>query len=268
MPKRRSRRVDHPACGACGYNVTGISRLSCPECGADLREVGILTPRMTRPLGVGGAIALWTLILPIPAMAISSLVIHALLPSHHVTSGTLNYGNPKSGAYSTLDVRIRGEGMHWPWEDHQTRPPIVHLEVEVTGGAGLSIMRIDPETMTCTYPPTPADVGRPGVEPVEAPFDADAVLAWFQTLKLDVSDPAVQQEATELAARLTLMINRSRAGQLTDYDPKLSGFSGRGASFSSSSGPWVGGSIAVGLFWLLVWALGCVYLRKRFGVAG
>ena len=28
-------------CGACGYAVRGVSTFSCPECGADLREVGI-----------------------------------------------------------------------------------------------------------------------------------------------------------------------------------------------------------------------------------
>ena len=29
------------SCGGCGYVVRGLSQLNCPECGADLREVGI-----------------------------------------------------------------------------------------------------------------------------------------------------------------------------------------------------------------------------------
>ena len=29
------------SCGGCGYVVRGLSQLTCPECGADLREVGI-----------------------------------------------------------------------------------------------------------------------------------------------------------------------------------------------------------------------------------
>jgi preprotein translocase subunit SecG len=29
------------SCGACGYPVRGLSQLNCPECGADLRKVGI-----------------------------------------------------------------------------------------------------------------------------------------------------------------------------------------------------------------------------------
>ena len=29
------------SCGGCGYNVHGLEQLHCPECGADLRAVGI-----------------------------------------------------------------------------------------------------------------------------------------------------------------------------------------------------------------------------------
>jgi lipid-A-disaccharide synthase-like uncharacterized protein len=37
-------RPDVPVCGQCGYVVRGISSLTCPECGSDLREVGVLAP--------------------------------------------------------------------------------------------------------------------------------------------------------------------------------------------------------------------------------
>jgi class 3 adenylate cyclase len=33
------------ACGHCGYRVRGLSTFVCPECGSDLREVGIVRPR-------------------------------------------------------------------------------------------------------------------------------------------------------------------------------------------------------------------------------
>jgi hypothetical protein len=39
-------RGDAPAngqCGKCGYSVEGLTQLNCPECGADLRQVGIKT---------------------------------------------------------------------------------------------------------------------------------------------------------------------------------------------------------------------------------
>lgn len=37
-------RVRMPCCGACRYPVEGLSTFTCPECGADLREAGILVP--------------------------------------------------------------------------------------------------------------------------------------------------------------------------------------------------------------------------------
>src|SRR5437773_3273233 len=39
--RRRSRSFKEPTCGQCGYNVTGLSTFTCPECGSDLRQVGI-----------------------------------------------------------------------------------------------------------------------------------------------------------------------------------------------------------------------------------
>ena len=38
----RSRRPALPACGSCGHAVRGIAGLTCPACGGDLREVGII----------------------------------------------------------------------------------------------------------------------------------------------------------------------------------------------------------------------------------
>ena len=32
---------DHPRCGGCGYIVVGLPTHICPECGGDLRDVGV-----------------------------------------------------------------------------------------------------------------------------------------------------------------------------------------------------------------------------------
>jgi hypothetical protein len=41
------------SCGACGYPVRGLSQLNCPECGADLRMVGINRQGDPRTKAVG-----------------------------------------------------------------------------------------------------------------------------------------------------------------------------------------------------------------------
>ena len=45
-PARRwwEPKVTQPSCRACGYAVRGLPSFTCPECGSDLREVGIVTP--------------------------------------------------------------------------------------------------------------------------------------------------------------------------------------------------------------------------------
>lgn len=40
-------------CVKCGYLVAGLSTFVCPECGSDLRVVGIVAPRRSRGLAMG-----------------------------------------------------------------------------------------------------------------------------------------------------------------------------------------------------------------------
>src|SRR4051812_8979326 len=37
--------ADGAVCGQCGYSVRGALTFTCPECGSDLREVGIVADR-------------------------------------------------------------------------------------------------------------------------------------------------------------------------------------------------------------------------------
>ena len=44
--RERKPAPDGGTCGKCGYAVRGLTTFNCPECGSDLREVGItLTQR-------------------------------------------------------------------------------------------------------------------------------------------------------------------------------------------------------------------------------
>jgi len=40
--------IHNGTCGRCGYSVAGLTGLSCPECGSDLRTVGIAPPTAGR----------------------------------------------------------------------------------------------------------------------------------------------------------------------------------------------------------------------------
>src|SRR5262245_25266876 len=70
------RAVKEPSCEKCKYPVRGLTGLTCPECGADLRTWGIITARMEarRRGGLFSALAAWTII-----AAAVSLVAWALV---------------------------------------------------------------------------------------------------------------------------------------------------------------------------------------------
>ena len=58
----RRKRTEH-GCGKCGYAVRGLTTLHCPECGSDLREVGIVPPTAGPALPVFLIIAGFVIIL-------------------------------------------------------------------------------------------------------------------------------------------------------------------------------------------------------------
>lgn len=55
----RRNRVTEPCCAACRYPIKGLPAPTCPECGSDLRTVGVLYPQ---PMPVTGRIFILTVI--------------------------------------------------------------------------------------------------------------------------------------------------------------------------------------------------------------
>lgn len=62
-------------CGKCGYSVRGATHFSCPECGSDLREVGITRPNSSRERK---KIAFFVVSVMPVALIISRLIIYAI----------------------------------------------------------------------------------------------------------------------------------------------------------------------------------------------
>jgi hypothetical protein len=79
-PPGRRGRVTEPSCGACGYCVRGLESLVCPECGGDLREVGILTPGTAKPLSRKMRVFVWTLFAPLPAFLLAQILSQWITP--------------------------------------------------------------------------------------------------------------------------------------------------------------------------------------------
>jgi class 3 adenylate cyclase len=76
--RRRSKRSGEPTCAHCGYNVTGLTTFTCPECGSDLRQVGI---RGAAPTATNKPRPLGALILKLCVLAVVVLLIGAAASS-------------------------------------------------------------------------------------------------------------------------------------------------------------------------------------------
>ena len=63
----RRRLQEEPRCGRCDYIIRAGSSVVCPECGGDVREVGVVTPRAWRAAGVSRA-GVWYLLAALLAL--------------------------------------------------------------------------------------------------------------------------------------------------------------------------------------------------------
>ncbi|NJN62364.1 MAG: hypothetical protein HC795_13285 [Coleofasciculaceae cyanobacterium RL_1_1] len=108
----RQPRVKVASCGKCRYAVEGLTVMTCPECGSDLREVGILTPRGRKPFGPAIWISLWTLVLPVPAMIITALVNESL-PKQWTNRVDLMLQTTSPG-FTEAHVVLLGNGVSSP----------------------------------------------------------------------------------------------------------------------------------------------------------
>jgi len=75
--QHRGRRPDADpysgACGACGYSTKGVSTFNCPECGADLRIVGITPPTLAPPSTAGNKAVLVAVIAVLAIIVLGGL---------------------------------------------------------------------------------------------------------------------------------------------------------------------------------------------------
>lgn len=102
-------RVRRPCCGECRYPVEGLTTFTCPECGKDLREAGILVPgvRPRHRIHVAELLAAWSATVVLLCMI--SIAVLAGTPfgrSAQFSRGTTLM--PASGAIGLISVEATG----------------------------------------------------------------------------------------------------------------------------------------------------------------
>ena len=204
---RRGRRAmapgQPPLCGACGYDTRGLTTLTCPECGSDLRAVGIgagVGRRAPRLISFAAA----AIFLAFVTYALSGVLTDTLLP---ILPSRLEYGNEVSvtsravpNRSFTISSAGRGGGA--------AAPPPVTIEMNLRGG----------QRFTLVYDPAR-----------DPDFGPKTVRDWMRAA--NVTDPAAPAEAARVAGLARKVARYTRGREVFDY-----AYGGGGGSRSSSGG--------------------------------
>ncbi len=257
--RKRGGHVGEPACGNCGYAVRGLPTFTCPECGEDLREVGIVTPGhagMSPTMRGAILVLLWTLVLPVPALILSTMVVH-MTPQRGETRINHSLGNPSSKAYRGIEVQQRVVGS-----DTSVTSNSVTLTLLPAPGAPIRI-EIDPVNLGYRYRTKSGEEVK-----ADAGLDPGKLLDWMSQAGIDRQNEQVKLEAAELLSIATqaASLNAVSGPPIQNaYSLPVRQFSLQGQSAWSNVGPvkWV--LVTLVVFWLAVWLLGCWKLW-RIGV--
>jgi len=256
---RRRKGPTHPICGKCGYAVRGLPTFTCPECGSDLREVGISMPGTRRELGPVARILIWTILLPIPALPISA-VVATFIPFMHVTeiSRTIvcQYGHPDATFRVEMESRVLAWTSSLPTQPVPPQKMTLHLE-NTTAPA----LTIDLATGGYRY----TDKNGQTVEKSSG-FGQEALADWMQAAGIDTTDPITRDKVKDILFCINETPNAK--GKFTNLapDPALGGTNTITAQPSVTSVSFESLKSTLWLiltFWLLVWLAGIWRILRR-----
>ena len=243
--QHRARKSNEPICGECGYPVKGLPSFTCPECGFDLRDVGIVTPQMPVPLSPFAKTIILTLFLPIPAY-VATHTVKEIVPRVSTQRKRVNLTDPRSGAYSSLKITVHSRGRQTPYRVQQ-------MDLELTNHEGSIItLHIRGKELGYRFMNSRGDT----IESSSG-MTGDVLLDWLLTAGIDPSDEELQAEAMRILDFVQSAFGRgiSRVG--------IPGFGGMSTNmFGQTSLPQWYMPCALA-FWFLVWLLGVRYFMRH-----
>jgi hypothetical protein len=255
--RRAAAQGGDPVCGQCGYNVRGLPTFTCPECGSDLRTVGIVTPGQRRPLGRLARAVIWTLILPVPALLISFVLLVTVIPMTSDRSDTLDLLWKGSPSGPQVSLQAQGRALVTPLQRGRGRPvPLQRLTLQLPGGwraTTAAPLVIDLRTLGYRCQQPSGDILEQS-----SGLDASALRAWLAGAGVDVNDALLQSQIPELLR----IVQGAAAGTLAPVPGGAWTQVGGGTGTSTHETGWVL-LLLVG-FWLVVWLAGLWFcIRKR-----
>lgn len=242
--RRPRKSPDGPACGQCGYAVYGLPTFICPECGSDLREVGIVTGGQPRPIHPVVKVIILTIVMA-PLVLLSTVFVAIMSPQQTTLTTRTSVEHSALASIETIDVNV---SLRTDGAGNVTDGTLTARLIR-SDGPDLQL-RVDHPGLAYEY--DHPEGRRQGDE-----LDRDALLDWWSGAGVDASDADVRDAADGF---LTL-VRRGSAGFASLPGLAATGFIQSGSSSSSTMlGPVMWYPLGCLLFWLIVWLIGVRYV--------
>lgn len=172
------REVAQACCGRCRYPVEGNATTVCPECGADVHVVGVLTASMQRRMrgNLLAAVVAWLLL-----TTCGTLILHfAVVPSELFYVTTYRLTTPASGQAAPLDA--------WIYDGERG----MLLMLRMTTGGGTAYFEVDLQRQHCVVADSNRNVIKSGA------FEPGIIREFFRAAGLDTESGQFLTEIDEV----------------------------------------------------------------------
>ena len=243
--------ASEPTCGNCGYCVRGIAGLICPECGSDLREVGIISPGRRRYIGPAKRMLIWTIALPLPALLISSVLAATVVPYCLKAKGyrEISCSAPylTSSLFLFSEQQVARPGL---WSPRRPAFPENAVLYDRTRGA---FMDVNLKTGAYSYQRSDGTHVR---QPTG--FNGAVLADWFATTGVNKADPRVRDLCDKVCTAVTGVAPGKGSGTipLNDRGGHQIGIAHSAATFNVRDEPSPAVVAAFALLWVGIWLYG------------
>lgn len=258
--KDRLALPDEPTCGKCGYIVRGLSSSICPECGSDLRIVGVIPPNTPRPPSAFDRCLNWTITLTVIAFSLSNVASDEFAPMTY-THRALRV---VSCRIDHVDMRImaeaRGTAVYWKGSKHTPYIPPQELTLTEDGAPGQPAVL---HTNLATKDWTLTEANNKTVTGKD--FDIEATLALLETKGFGRSDQRVREMAEYVHRSVQELTSASTQPQSWNKSCQNGFFvASQTVILPLPAQPFAATACILIAFWLLVWVLGIWLITRHF----
>jgi hypothetical protein len=268
-PRLPTAMSDGPVCGNCNYTVRGTPTFICPECGSDLREVGILSPRLqTTTLGPLLRGALWTGCLVVTAAIVNAYAFRYVIPVVVSKTTTSTLISPRSGQYARVIIQTSWSQFTWP--QSQLNAASVPGSVKVTlvpWRNGMPItLRVPDDRLGYEY------VGAGGrMIRQSSGLNGAVIRNWLRTIpdpeldSIDTGDPYLRAESEEIARAIAHSLINSN-GIIVQTNTPGSSFSVVVNGSAAGAAMWQPAYPIAFTVWFVIWLAGLLVVLRGWGL--